>query len=382
MIDEGLYFSRQRPLRQVDLARLRRSSALVLGLGNVCGPAAAYIAMAGVGRMVLVDNDAVRQENLSRGIFGPADVGKLKVQAAADWIADRAPFTDVTTLSADLRVEVPEGLFSSCDAVLIATDSWSSRMHANRWAHAVPGRTRIVVSGGLTGLSWDVVSSVPGSGLGCAQCPHSPDILYADQEGGCSPQSRPEEVPIDPSMGFTGGAVAAVMAAEVAVSLGGSGPRFAGRMVSFDHEGAAFQVRRIVPNPDCFGHRPLAEQEESLVVPLADYGVGELAAFVAREFGLKSEDVTLVSDREIVRSRSCTSCGLVDEVRRPLLAARGDEQHECAGCGGHSFDFEVQTVLDEPELRLSDVGLATGKVVYAYLSGRRVTVLPLGEGCR
>ena len=77
-----------------------------------------------------------------------------------------------------------------------------------------------------------------------------------------------------------------------------------------------------------------------------------------------------------------TGCGLVDEVRRPLLAARGDEQHECAGCGGCSFDFEMQTVLDEPELRLSNVGLAPGKVVYAYLSGRRVTILPLGEGCR
>jgi hypothetical protein len=135
----------------------------------------------------------------------PADPG-----AAAEAIALSVPGVDVSAVVADVRVEVPEPLISSFDAVVIATDSWSSRWFVNRCAHALPGKVKIIVSAGLRGLSWDLVSSLPGRA--CAQCPHGNDVPNTDDGGGCGIIGGGRVEQIDPSVSFTGGALAAYAA--------------------------------------------------------------------------------------------------------------------------------------------------------------------------
>ncbi|MDE3097625.1 MAG: ThiF family adenylyltransferase, partial [Chloroflexota bacterium] len=242
MSNMDIFFSRQRALDELDLDRLHASSAMVVGLGNVGGPAALELARAGVGRLLLVDRDEVAPENASRGIFCACDAGLPKAVAAAARIAELVPGVQVTPLIADARTDVPDTLFSASDALLIATDSWSSRMHANRWAHALPGRTKVVLTGGLTGLSWEVTSSVPGSGLGCSQCPHGAAVAGRDEEGGCGVQVRERQRRIDPSASFTGAVVASTMVMEACAALGGDGPRFAGRAVSFEYATGRYSV--------------------------------------------------------------------------------------------------------------------------------------------
>ena len=69
-------------------ARLGRARVLVVGLGGLGCPAALYLATSGIGRLVLNDFDRVDETNLPRQIlYGPEDVGALKVEAAKNFNA-------------------------------------------------------------------------------------------------------------------------------------------------------------------------------------------------------------------------------------------------------------------------------------------------------
>jgi molybdopterin/thiamine biosynthesis adenylyltransferase len=59
--------------------KLKESRIAMLGLGGVGGPAALYLAAAGVGSLVLVDGDYVQMSNLNRQIlFDSSDLGKVQ----------------------------------------------------------------------------------------------------------------------------------------------------------------------------------------------------------------------------------------------------------------------------------------------------------------
>ena len=63
--------------------KLNNASVLLIGAGGLGSPAALYLAAAGVGRLGLVDNDAVDLSNLQRQILhATKDVGQPKVASA------------------------------------------------------------------------------------------------------------------------------------------------------------------------------------------------------------------------------------------------------------------------------------------------------------
>lgn len=95
-------------LIEFDVRKLANLTVLILGLGNVGSQCAALLALAGVGRLVLVDHDVVGPENLCSPVFAPKDLGKRKVDAVRAWIRVHAPWVEVVIIHADLIVGVPE----------------------------------------------------------------------------------------------------------------------------------------------------------------------------------------------------------------------------------------------------------------------------------
>ena len=97
--DEYQRYGRQLIMSEVGLhgqLRLKNAKVLVVGVGGLGCPAAAYLAGAGVGTLGLVDGDTVEISNLHRQIaHGTTRVGMSKVDSACEYLQS---YDEVLTL--------------------------------------------------------------------------------------------------------------------------------------------------------------------------------------------------------------------------------------------------------------------------------------------
>jgi molybdopterin-synthase adenylyltransferase len=130
------YFAEHDDPRDVQ-RRLRASSVVVLGCGGLGTWALGALACVGVGRFVLIDDDAIELSNLNRQILYRADdVGRAKVDAAAAWVGRFDPAIEVVTVAR--RVAAPadlDGAVTGADALLLVAD-WPPYELA-RWVNEV-----------------------------------------------------------------------------------------------------------------------------------------------------------------------------------------------------------------------------------------------------
>jgi bacteriocin biosynthesis cyclodehydratase domain-containing protein len=104
--------------------RLREAKVAVLGVGGLGGWAAWSLATTGIGEMWLVDGDRVEMSNLNRQIlYTPADIGLLKVEAAAARLRAFNPDARITATARRLgsAVEIAD-FVAGADVVIDAID--------------------------------------------------------------------------------------------------------------------------------------------------------------------------------------------------------------------------------------------------------------------
>jgi adenylyltransferase/sulfurtransferase len=101
----------------------------IVGVGGLGCPVALYLAAAGVGHVTLIDSDSVSDSNLHRQIlYGPADVGRAKVEAAAAALGVLAPSVHVTSVKSRLTPENAGEALAGHDVIVDATDTFGSRL--------------------------------------------------------------------------------------------------------------------------------------------------------------------------------------------------------------------------------------------------------------
>jgi molybdopterin-synthase adenylyltransferase len=113
-------------------ARLLNSHVLLIGAGGIGCPAIQYLASAGVGRLTVMDDDQVTLSNLQRQIlYGSTDIGKAKVQVAAERVQQINP--DVTFTGVEQRVHAgsPLTLLDGVDVVIDGSDNFATRLIVN-----------------------------------------------------------------------------------------------------------------------------------------------------------------------------------------------------------------------------------------------------------
>src|SRR5690606_7601723 len=127
--EELLRYNRQIMLPKFDIAgqqRLQDSRVLIVGLGGLGSPVALYLAAAGVGTLVLADHDRIELSNLQRQIaHGTSDIGRTKVDSAADRMRALNPGVQIQTLAVELQGEQLDELVAQVDAVVDCTDNFA-----------------------------------------------------------------------------------------------------------------------------------------------------------------------------------------------------------------------------------------------------------------
>jgi adenylyltransferase/sulfurtransferase len=112
--------------------RIKNAKVLLVGAGGLGSPAALYLAAAGVGTLGLVDFDQVDITNLQRQVIhGTTDVGRLKLESAAEKIRDVNPHVHVEQFNTALTSHNALEIARDFDVVVDGTDNFPTRYLVN-----------------------------------------------------------------------------------------------------------------------------------------------------------------------------------------------------------------------------------------------------------
>ncbi|RPI64608.1 MAG: HesA/MoeB/ThiF family protein [Lysobacterales bacterium] len=235
----------KRYARQIALAdvgtegqeKFGRARVLVVGLGGLGCPAALYLATSGIGRLVLNDFDRVDETNLPRQIlYGPDDVGALKVEAAKKRLTALNPGVDVIVLAERLDAAALEAVVGGVDVVLDGTDNFTTRFAVNR---ACVARRVPLVSGAAVRVEGQIAVFPNDGGGPCYAC------LYNDEDewlGDCQGNGVLAPVP---------GVIGTLMAEEALKLVLGWGSSLRNRLLLWDAKRGDWQSVALKRDPEC-----------------------------------------------------------------------------------------------------------------------------------
>ncbi|HYM09657.1 MAG TPA: molybdopterin-synthase adenylyltransferase MoeB [Bryobacterales bacterium] len=254
--EEILRYSRHLIMPEVGMEgqiKLKNAKVLLIGAGGLGAPLGLYLAAAGVGTLGLVDFDVVDFTNLQRQVIhGTKDVGRPKLDSAADRIADINPFVKVVKHETMLSSENALDIFKDYDIVVDGTDNFPTRYLVND-ACVLLGKPNVYGS----------IFRFEG------QC-----TVFAYQDGPCYRCLYPEPPPpgLVPScaeggvLGILPGLVGTMQATEAIKLIIGKGEPLVGRLMLFDALAMRFRELRIRKNPEC----PICGQHRT-IHKLIDY---------------------------------------------------------------------------------------------------------------
>jgi adenylyltransferase/sulfurtransferase len=239
--DEILRYSRHLIMPEVGMAgqqKLKAARVLCIGAGGLGSPLALYLAAAGVGTLGIVDFDVVDFTNLQRQIIhSTADVGRKKLDSAAEKLKAINPFITLKTFETRLSSENALELFREFDIIADGTDNFPTRYLVN---DACLLTCKPNVYGSI--FRFEGQASVFATGEGpCYRClypePPPPGLVPSCAEGGV--------------LGILPGLVGVMQATEVIKLILGQGEPLIGRLLLIDALGMKFRELKLRKNPDC-----------------------------------------------------------------------------------------------------------------------------------
>ncbi|MBV6273311.1 molybdopterin-synthase adenylyltransferase MoeB [Alcaligenaceae bacterium CGII-47] len=219
--------------------RLLAARVLIVGVGGLGSPAAAYLAAAGVGHIVLVDDDVVELSNLQRQILHTsARIGQPKADSGRFALAQINPDIQIDALVERLDTSRLTELASGVDLVLDCCDNFATRHAINR---ACVAARKPLVSGAAIKFSGQIsVYDLRSDAAPCYHClfPEANDV----EELRCATTGV-----LGPLVGIVG----SVQAAEAIKLLAGFGEPLVGRLLCVDALTMQWNTIRFKRDPAC-----------------------------------------------------------------------------------------------------------------------------------
>jgi len=238
------------------MADLSKKSALVIGAGGLGGPALLVLAAGGVGRLVVVDDDAVESSNLNRQpLFGEVDLGRRKAVVAAERLAALHPSLEVEAFDRRFDAAGAEALAGPVDLIVDGSDNFATKFLASDAALKL---RKPLVHGGVLRTTAQLLTVMPGQ-TGCLRC-----LFEAPPPPGQVPSCAEAGI-----VGALAGFAGALMGAEALRLLAGERGAYAGRLYIHEARSARSRlvlVRRRVGCPACAGTLPLGGEAVAAAV--------------------------------------------------------------------------------------------------------------------
>lgn len=164
-------YSRQILLEDIAIdgqQKLLASRVLIVGLGGLGAPAALYLAGAGIGTLVLADDDEVHLSNLQRQIlFTTEDINQPKAQITRQRLNQLNPDIELIALQERLSGESLLREVALADVVLDCTDNMATRQAIN--AACVASNTPLITASAV-GFGGQMMVLTPPWTQGCYRC--------------------------------------------------------------------------------------------------------------------------------------------------------------------------------------------------------------------
>src|ERR1039458_624035 len=246
--DEILRYSRHLIMPEVGTEgqlKLKAAKVLLVGTGGLGAPLGLYLAAAGVGRIGLVDFDVVDFTNLQRQVIhGTSDVGRKKLDSAADRMREINPFVRIDKHEVALSSENALDLLRDYDIIVAGTDNFPSVLLGKPNVYGSIFR----FEGQATVFAY--------AGGPCYRClypePPPPGLVPSCAEGGV--------------LGILPGTIGLIQATETVKLILGIGEPLVGRLLLYDALAMRFRQLKLRKNPEC----PVCG-EHPTVTKLIDY---------------------------------------------------------------------------------------------------------------
>ena len=253
----GDRYARQRMITGWDQQRLASARVLVAGAGALGNEALKNLALMGVGNLLLVDFDRVELSNLSRtALFTAADIGRPKVEAAAQSLQRMNPDVAVHTIFGDLFYDVGLGQYRHSDLVIGCLDNLAARSQVglNCNLAGVP-----YLDGGMWSMGGEVRWFFAGDGP-CFNCTLSPeDQARAGERRSCTGfqmNEEPGEARLTPTVATTAAIIGGMLAQEAVKWLSGF-PVAKGKAIVYNGQALRLHQSELSRNRDCpVSHTP------------------------------------------------------------------------------------------------------------------------------
>jgi len=234
--------------------KIRAASVLCIGAGGLGSPIAVYLAAAGIGRLGIVDFDAVEFSNLHRQILhSTLDVGRPKTESAREAVRRLNPDVDVVLHQTRLTSENALEIIAPYDIVVDGTDNFPTRYLTN---DACVLLKKPNVYGSIFRFEGQASVFAPHLGAPCYRClypePPPPGLVPNCAEGGV--------------LGVLPGIIGLIQATEILKLATGTGRPLLNRLLLFDALEMRFREIRIRRDPQC----PLCGTHPS-IARLIDY---------------------------------------------------------------------------------------------------------------
>lgn len=327
---------------------LTDATAVICGMGALGNEVAKNLGLAGIGHLILCDPDTVERTNLARTVlFRDPDVGRPKVQVAAEALAGLAPQTAVETRTDALTAGVGLAELRDARIVLGCLDSRHARLELLARAGLADAA---LIDGGTGPWSGEVRVRVAADEP-CYGC----TLTASERAIGDLPTAYTDLYPdgdLSASIALTA-LIGAWMATTALRIIFDQTPNY--RMLRIEGLDGTTRPIDLARDANCPHHHPLGPVD--FHVPVShDDTVGNLLDSLPPRYCVETWTAFPVGT-------ICRPCGARTDYHRALNVRQGGR---CVECGGPIRPILSQSLFDTSRSsRLSDLGVAPREILPA-----------------